>query len=153
MKIQFKKLHSDAKTPVKAKSGDMCYDLFSCEDVHVIRRYNNITTTESYYSTWALPVKISTGIAIGLPDGFGAKIEGRSGLASKGIFPIGGVIDSDYCGEIKVILVSLSGTFNINKGDRIAQLKIEKIHNFEWEEVDELLQTERGEAGFGSTGI
>ena len=98
-------------------------------------------------------VLAETGIAIGLPKGTYAWIAPRSGLASKkGIAINGGVIDADYTGEIRVIMVDHGkADCRIQEGDRIAQLIIEKIHTSDIMEVDELELTERADRGFGST--
>jgi len=100
---------------------------------------------------------IPTGLYIALPDGYEAQIRPRSGLALKhGITVLNspGTIDADYRGEIKVILINLSNTqFVINDGERIAQMIIAKHEVVEWEAVEELDETFRGEGGFGSTGI
>jgi dUTP pyrophosphatase len=100
---------------------------------------------------------IPTGIYIQLPEGYEAQIRPRSGLAAKyGITVVNtpGTIDADYIGEIKVILVNLSKEkFVINPGERIAQMVISKYEKVEWNEVHELESTERGEGGFGHTGI
>lgn len=100
---------------------------------------------------------ISTGIAISLPNGFECQVRSRSGLAAKnGIFALNapGTIDSDYRGEIKVILSNFGKEdFVINHGDRIAQLVIAKYEKVLWNEVGTLDETMRGQGGFGSTGI
>ena len=100
---------------------------------------------------------IPTGIYIQLPEGYEAKIRPRSGLAAKYGITVAnapGTIDADYIGEIKVILVNLSNEkFVINPGERIAQMVISKYEKIEWNEVSELEKTDRGEGGFGSTGI
>lgn len=100
---------------------------------------------------------ISTGLYIAVPEGFEAQIRPRSGLAIYAgitILNTPGTIDSDYRGEIKVILHNTSEeTFNILIGDRIAQMVICPIIKVELEEVEELDSTERGINGFGSTGI
>lgn len=100
---------------------------------------------------------IPTGIFIGIPKGFEAEIRPRSGVAYKyGVTVLNtpGTIDADYRGEIKVILVNL-GTepFVIRNGDRIAQMVFKSVRQIEWRLVDALPETERGEGGFGSTGI
>lgn len=99
---------------------------------------------------------ISTGIKIALPDGYEAQIRPRSGLALKyGIgFPNSpGTIDADYRGEIKVIMTNWgSEDFIIRRGDRIAQMVINKVEIAEWEVVTTLEDTERGNGGFGHTG-
>ncbi len=99
---------------------------------------------------------VPTGIHIELPEGLEAQVRARSGLAVKhGIGLVNGVgtIDSDYRGEIKVPLINWgSSDFSIQYGDRIAQMIICKYERIRWESVDELLDTERGEGGFGHTG-
>lgn len=101
-------------------------------------------------------VLVPTGIHIQLPQGYEAQVRARSGLAIKhGIGLLNGIgtIDSDYTGEIKVILINHSKhDFIIQHGDRIAQLVIAKYEHITWEMVKELTQTQRGNAGFGSTG-
>ena len=99
---------------------------------------------------------VPTGIKIGLPEGYEAQVRPRSGLALKnGITCLNtpGTIDSDYRGEIGVILINHSAhPFTINPGDRIAQLVINKVEIADFVEVKELSDTERGEGGFGHTG-
>lgn len=99
---------------------------------------------------------VATGISIALPQGFEAQIRPRSGLAIKhGITCLNtpGTIDSDYRGEIKVILINHgSESFVISRGDRIAQMVIAPVIQSHWRQVDELPETTRGAGGFGSTG-
>jgi dUTP pyrophosphatase len=99
---------------------------------------------------------VGTGLFIELPIGTEAQVRPRSGLAAKkGITVLNapGTIDADYRGEIGVILVNLSNeNFEIQNGERIAQLVIAKHERVEWDEVEELSETDRGEGGFGSTG-
>ncbi|HPA36191.1 MAG TPA: dUTP diphosphatase [Chitinophagales bacterium] len=100
---------------------------------------------------------IPTGLYIELPDGYEAQVRPRSGLAlKKGVTVLNspGTIDSDYRGEIKVIMINLSNeTTVINTGERIAQMIIAKYEKVTLKEVDELSETERGEGGFGHTGV
>lgn len=100
---------------------------------------------------------VPTGLHISIPEGYEGQIRGRSGLAlNHGITLANGIgtIDSDYRGEVKVILVNLSEEpFVINNGDRIAQLVVIKYEKIQLEEVVELEETNRGEGGFGHTGI
>lgn len=99
---------------------------------------------------------IPTGLSVAIPQGYEIQVRPRSGLAAKhGLTCLNtpGTIDSDYRGEIKVILVNLGqSAFTINRGERIAQLVLAPVTQLAWEEVDELDETERGEGGFGSTG-
>ena len=99
---------------------------------------------------------IPTGLFIALPDGYEAQIRPRSGLAlKKGITLLNtpGTIDADYRGEIGVIMVNLSDTqFEVCDGDRIAQMVVSRYEKAEWQEVDEVDVTCRGEGGFGHTG-
>jgi dUTP pyrophosphatase len=99
---------------------------------------------------------IGTGLKIALPKGFEAQVRPRSGLAAKhGITVLNapGTIDADYRGEIGVILVNLSNDdFTIQPGERIAQLVLSKYQQFQWDVVEILPSSERGEGGFGSTG-
>lgn len=99
---------------------------------------------------------IPTGIFIQLPQGYEAQIRPRSGLAYKnGITVLNspGTIDSDYIGEIKILLINLSNQdFLIENGERIAQMIIAPYTKIEWEKVEILNETQRGEGGFGSTG-
>ena len=100
---------------------------------------------------------VPTGLYIELPAGYEAQIRPRSGLAAKhGVTVCNspGTVDADYRGGIKVILVNLSkDKFVINPGERIAQMVIAKYEKIEWEEVEQLGETERGAGGFGSTGV
>jgi dUTP pyrophosphatase len=100
---------------------------------------------------------VKTGLFISLQKGYEAQIRSRSGLAlKKGITVLNspGTIDADYRGEIGVILINLSDTdFEINSGDRIAQMIIAKHEIISWKDVDKLDDSTRGEKGFGSTGV
>ena len=100
---------------------------------------------------------VKTGLFISLQQGYEAQIRPRSGLAlKKGITVLNspGTIDADYRGEIGVILINLSDSdFEINTGDRIAQMIIAKHQTIEWEAVDKLDESVRGDKGFGSTGV
>ena len=99
---------------------------------------------------------IPTGLYVELPEGYEMQGRPRSGLAAKhGITVLNspGTIDADYRGEIRIILVNLSGeAFTIEPGERIAQLVVARHEQVEWEPVEELGTTERGAGGFGSTG-
>ena len=100
---------------------------------------------------------ISTGITIALPPGFEAQIRPRSGLAIKHGLSIPntpGTIDADYRGEVRIILINLGeNPFTVKRGDRIAQMTINKVYQAHFELSTELSSTERNEGGFGHTGI
>jgi dUTP pyrophosphatase len=100
---------------------------------------------------------VPTGISVALPQGFEAQVRARSGLAIKygiGIVNGTGTIDSDYRGEISVPIINWGDEdFVINNGDRIAQMIVARCERVEWEPVSELPLTERGEKGFGHTGV
>ena len=102
-------------------------------------------------------VLVPTSLAIELPTRFECQVRSRSGLALKsGIFALNapGTIDSDYRGEIGVILSNFShNDFTIKRGDRIAQLVVARYERVEWEKVDSLSDTERSSGGFGSSGV
>lgn len=100
---------------------------------------------------------VPTGLFIELPEGYEAQIRPRSGLAIKhGISLVNtpGTIDADYRGEIKIIMINLSNTdFELNPGERIAQMVIAEFKQIQWEETDSLTDSDRGAGGFGSTGV
>ena len=138
--VLFKKLTENAQLPTKGHESDACYDMYAAEEC-IIPPF----TTK----------KVKTGIGIRLPSGFKAHLYTRSGLGSKGI-QIGncpGVIDPGYTGDLTVPLYNSTNVdFKVNIGDRICQIGIEKIYEFEFIEVDDLGETDRGNNGFGSTG-
>ena len=140
--IRVKRLHPDAKIPKAAKVGDVAFDLYSVIDYE-------LKSGERY----AVP----TGIAIEIPAGYEGQVRPRSGLALKdGITVLNtpGTIDSGYRGEVKTIMINHGDiSFKINKGMRISQLAIRPVPEVEFIEVDELSDTDRGEGGFGSTGV
>jgi dUTP pyrophosphatase len=139
--IKFVKLHPDAKPPIYQTDQSVGADLTSIED------YNLLTGEFKL---------IKTGIAVELPRAVEMQIRPRSGLAYKhGVTVLNapGTIDSDYRGEIGVILINHGPEdFQINKGDRIAQAVLSKAVLANYKQVKELSSTERGAGGFGSTG-
>lgn len=143
MKIQFLKLKEGATMPVYQTTGAAAMDLHACLDQPVA-----IGPLER--------VVIPTGFAMHVPDGYEAQIRARSGLSMKhGIALANGVgtIDSDYRGEIGVSLINLSqDVFEVNPDMRIAQMVVAACEKVEWDVVETLEQTERGEGKYGSTG-
>ena len=138
--LLIKKLVAHAVAPMRATSGSAGYDLSSAVDV-VIPPNGRLA--------------VSTGIAIGLPEGTYGRVAPRSGLAFKyGIDDFAGVIDADYRGEVKCILYNSGDQpFVIKSGDRIAQLVLEVIKIPTVAVVLEIDDTARGAGGFGSTGV
>ena len=140
VKVEFKSLSEDAKIFEYVTKGAACADIYSNEEI-IIPPFK--------------PTLVSTGISVAIPNGFEMQLRCRSGLATKGIMLANGIgtIDSDYRGEIKVILTNITSIpFTINKGDRIAQANISPVIKAVFEEVEELSSTERNTGGFGSTG-
>ena len=139
--IPVKRLHPDAKLPKYAHTGpfgDLAADLYSVEAVDVLPHKT---------------VLVPTGLAMAFPAEYGALVEDRSGLAVKGITTLAGVIDPGYRGEIKVVLINVTDApIALAAGDRVAQLRIVRKIEAEFEEVEDLDATHRGEGGFGSTG-
>ena len=138
--IKCKKLLDVASVPTRAHEHDAGWDLYSSELAFVISSKRKV---------------VSTAISLVIPDGYVGLIWPRSGLAAKkGIDVFAGVIDSGYRGEIKVCLYNSSGiNFEINKGDRIAQIIFHKLPQTEMLEVDSLDDSIRGDSGFGSSGV
>lgn len=139
MALFVKKLSKDATIPSRGSKFAAGYDLSSSVDLVIQAR------------THAL---VKTDISIKIPTGHYGRVAPRSGLTLKNALDVGaGVIDEDYRGNVGVILFNHSNNdFVIKKGDRIAQLILEKISTPEVIEVEDLDETERGEKGYGSTG-
>ncbi|GAB6044518.1 dUTP diphosphatase [Caminibacter profundus] len=142
MVLKIKKLNEEAKIPAYQSEEAAGFDLHSIEDVVIKPGERKL---------------IGTGLAFEIEKGYEVQIRPRSGLAFKhGITVLNspGTIDSDYRGEIKVLLINLGNEkFEIKKSDRIAQAIISPIIQAEIIEVDSLSDTKRGAGGFGSTGV
>ena len=134
-----KKLYKDAILPTRQTKGSAGYDLCSYIDYKIPPNTKQL---------------IDTGISFTVPSGTYGQIAPRSGLSCKGTHIGAGVIDRDYTGHVKVLMFNLNDkdAIVINKGDRIAQLLLKRISVCDVEEVDELISSERGSDGFGSTG-
>ena len=143
VKVLFKRLNHKAKLPKYKTDGSSGMDLMACIDEKII-----ISPQESKL--------IPTGIAIAIPKDTEIQIRPRSGLAAKSnisVLNTPGTIDSDYRGELKIILFNHSkDKFTVNDGDRIAQMVLMPVLKVEFEETNELPETIRGSGGFGSTG-
>lgn len=141
MNIQIKKLSDQAKIPTQGSKYAAGYDLYAAEEVLVNTMGRKL---------------VKTNISISIPEGYYGRIAPRSGLAYKnGIDVLAGVIDSDYRGDIGVILFNSDHNvdFQVNVGDRIAQIIIEKCHSVNWDTVENLESSVRSEKGFGSSGV
>lgn len=133
------KLFGNGKIPVRKTAGASCFDCYANEAVLIPK---------------GTRAKVGLGFGLELPYCFEAVIRPRSGLSLKGIDCPVGTIDEDYKSEICAILVNNSGEdFAVNVGDRVCQIAVRKYEKFSFTAVDELSETQRGDGGFGSTGI
>ena len=141
--VSIKILSRDAQIPHMAYNGDAGVDLRSVERIVLEPQERAM---------------VATGLAIALPEGYAGFVLPRSGLAAKhgiSIVNAPGLIDSNYRGELKVILLNTDPdkSFTIEIGDRIAQLIVMPVPTINFEQVEELTESQRGESGFGSSGI
>lgn len=141
-KLYVKKLHPDAQIPQYAHNGDSGFDLASVEDVYIYPGQQKL---------------VKTGLAMAIPKGYEIQIRPRSGLALKQRITLTnspGTIDSTYRGEIGVIIWNAGESpFVIAKGDRIAQAVLAPVETADIVIVDELDKTDRGDGGYGHTGV
>jgi len=142
LRIKIKKIKESAILPHYAHEGDAGVDLYSTED-YVLRPGQRVL--------------VSTGLSMAIPKGYEGQVRPKSGLVLKhgiSVCNSPGTIDSGYHGEIGVISINHSNEeFKIEKGTKIAQMIFNKVEEAEFEEVEELDNTKRGEEGFGSTGL
>lgn len=144
LEIPLRRLDPDLQMPSYATDGDAGADLVAAESVTLAPRGGRAL--------------VATGAAIAIPAGYAGFVQPRSGLAYKhGVTVLNtpGLIDSGYRGELKVLLVNTDPEtpFEVVRGDRIAQLVIQQVEHVSFVEVDELPSSERGDGGFGSTGV
>lgn len=141
MKLKIKKLLPTAITPTYGTDGAACFDLYADQDVFVLP---------------GQAATVNTNLAFEVPNGWVMKLYSRSGLGFKHGIRLAnttGIIDSDYRGHVPVRLHNDSVlSYMVRRGDRIAQALLTPAFRVEFEEVDELSDTARGEGGFGSTG-
>jgi dUTP pyrophosphatase len=139
MEIKIKRLNKEAILPKYANSGDAGLDLYSCED-------KLLKPGERY--------AFKTGLAMEIPKGYVGLVWDKSGLSSNhGLHTFAGVGDSGYRGEWQIIISNLSDSpYAFEKGDKIAQLLIQKVEHAKIIEADILNETQRGEGGFGASG-
>lgn len=144
MDVEIKRLHADALIPEYKTEYAAGMDLSACIEHTILLAPGERTL-------------VNTGISIALPFGFEAQVRPRSGLALKygiGLVNSPGTIDADYRGEIKVLMINLGDAeFEINSGDRIAQLVVAPVTRVEWQQVSLLNNTARNAGGFGHTGV
>jgi len=148
--LKIKKIHPDAITPTYATDGSACFDLYACGI--------GVEDCQAVYPEFSQLIR--TGLAFEIPKGHVMMIYSRSGHGFKNDIRLSncvGVIDSDYRGELMVKLCSdavhLDDGMDVKDGDRIAQAMIIPVDRVEFEVVEELSDTERGDGGFGSTGV
>jgi len=142
VQLPIKRLDTGLPLPSYAHPGDAGLDLYAAEDTSIAPGARAL---------------VATGIALAIPEGFAGFVQPRSGRALKDGLSFAntpGLIDAHYRGEIKVIAVNLDAEtpIRISRGDKIAQLVIQRVERVELAEVDDLGETARGEGGFGSTG-
>jgi len=142
VRVLVRRLHDDLPLPAYAHPGDAGADLVAAVDVVLAPGERAV---------------VPTGVAIALPDGYAAFVHPRSGLAAKhglSLVNAPGTIDSGYRGEIKVIVINLDRheSITLSRGDRLAQLVVQRVERAGFELVDELPDSVRSEGGFGSTG-
>ncbi len=143
IRVEIKRLDPDVELPSYAYEGDAGLDLRANEQVDLAPHERRL---------------VSTGLAIAIPEGYAGFVQPRSGLALKlglSMANTPGLIDSHYRGELKVAAVNLDArhAIRIERGERIAQLVIQRVPNVKLVEVDELDKTDRGSGGFGSSGV
>jgi dUTP pyrophosphatase len=143
VRIRIQQLDRDLKLPSRANPGDAGYDLYARIDVRVPPAGGRVV--------------VPTGIAIAIPEGYGGFVQPRSGLALRhGITLVNtpGLIDAGYRNEVGVLLLNTDPhePFDVKRGDRIAQLVIQRVYDVDWEVVESLDDTQRGLGGWGSSG-
>ena len=143
IELRVKRLDPEVELPAYAYEGDAGLDLRSDEDVTLAPFERRL---------------IATGLAVAIPDGYAGFVQPRSGLALKSGLSMAntpGLIDAHYRGELKVCAINLDPvqSIRISRGERIAQLVIQKVPLVHLQEVDELDETDRGVGGFGSSGV
>jgi dUTP pyrophosphatase len=143
VRIRIRRLDPDLKLPERRHPGDAGYDLLARTDVRLTAGGGRAL--------------IPTGIAIAIPNGYAGFVQPRSGLAlNHGVTCLNtpGLIDSGYRDEISVLLINHDPrqSFDVHRGDRIAQLVIQRVQDVDWDEVESLDDTTRGLGGWGSTG-
>ena len=163
IKLKAKRISTTATMPIYSTDQAACADIYCdlrvnkyCE-LNPYADYKHMkVNTDCFQRLYIAPhetVKIPTGWAFQPESGYMLQLLQRSGLASKGLICVGGILDEDYTGEVIVIMLNTTDNYmSINNGDRIAQMAVRPYYQAEFEEVDELDATERGDSGFGFSG-
>lgn len=149
LKIKFKLTHPNAVLPKAIREGDIGFDIYAAEDTAIYPSSTKIVKTGLVLADCDMQ-------APNMNSWF-MKVEGRSGMAVKGVFPVGGIIDPTYRGEIGVILFNSSNEekYLIKQGDRVAQLVLYNVvsgNSVVFSEATEINETNRGASGYGSSG-
>ena len=137
MKLKIKRLDKDLPIPEYKTVGAVGFDLYSRE-TRIIGKF--------------VTIRVPPGLAIELPTGYEAQIRPRSSTSADGVIVHLGTVDSDFRGELEVIITNNDTLLKIERGDRIAQMVIAPVVRVDFEEVEALEETDRGGNGFGSTG-
>ena len=163
IKLKAKRISTTATMPIYSTDRAACADIYCdlrvnkyCE-LNPYADYEHMKVNKDCFQRLYIAphetVKIPTGWAFQPESGYMLQLLQRSGLASKGLICVGGILDEDYTGEVIVIMLNTTDNYlSINNGDRIAQMAVRPYYQAEFEEVDELDATERGDSGFGSSG-
>ncbi len=163
IKLKAKRLSDTAKLPTYGSEKAACADIYcdlrvdKCCELNPNADYKHMeVNTDCFQQLYIAPhetVKIPTGLAFQPESGYMLQLLQRSGLASKGLICVGGILDEDYNSEVIVILLNTTDNYiSINNQDRIAQMAIRQYYQADFIEVEKLDETERGGNGFGSTG-
>jgi dUTP pyrophosphatase len=149
--IKFIKTHDDAVLPTKAHDGDNCFDLYAVEDTVIPASNSGKYGVKVVIGSAVVPVGITVGF---ISEGYGFVLRPKSGLGFKaGLQPHLGEIDNGYRGDCGVKMYNFTANdYEFKKGDKVAQIKIEKIYDTVVEWTDSVEEALRGDAGFGSTG-
>lgn len=136
--VKFKKLHNDAKIPTMGYKGDACWDFYSVEDIIIPARGSK---------------EVNLGIATEIPYGWEMVFRARSSYGRKGLQVHNGTIDAGYRGYLGVFVYNHTNEdYEVKKGDKVVQAAVRQIPEVNFEEVQELTPSERGEGAFGSSG-
>ncbi len=139
IKVYIRPLSERARLPERSHDGDAGWDLFSAEDVEIEPGATGVVPTD---------------VSMEIPRGWYGQVKSRSGLGTKGVVVTAGVVDSTYRGNIKVVIINCGRkTLLLKRGDRIAQMVFLPVPDVEFIVVDSLEGSERGDKGFGSTGL